>query len=509
MHNHTTIIPMRHMGRSRGADGRFTRVPDRVHVHADYPDFRELCRRAIRPDTRYLVLDLDGTFHRGLNLGVFLGWELSAYEAYGLDYLRRVEGRRGKKMPVLKPGDPVAQLKYTLGGARRWALPGLSYNLQAKKAWHRPAARQALVKKYGLDAIHRILALPRIVMFHHMSRIPQEHVRELARSLWRRYADRQVIFPEDVAWVREQWPEMKIIVSSASPRASLDVVAEMFDVDDVVASEITEHDGYTDAPPVLHRLVAREKPARFARPGDFVQNAHRAKIARLVEQYPDFLDSGVHTVGMTDTNHGEDYVWAEYMKCVVDVNGPDPFPPFVSPESPLEELHSARVLTGAERRRRDEGEEDHVARSRKSPPGPRRVFVADEIRRLCEKELLAVEQEAARVHALLPGMEEALAEVAEKRREVVDLLSRAVDRYNTGDRTARAAAWLDMRRCKDMLDDLRARAAHIQEPAAGAWTRIMLAGERARQRLETAVYQPRTEPEPRAAAARKAAVQEP
>ena len=87
----------------------------------------------------------------------------------------------------------------------------------------------------------------------------------------------------------------------------------------------------------------------MAPPDSFRENALHAKIAAIAEKYPDFLDPWVHTVGITDTKHGEDRCWSEYFSCAADVNSPDPFFPFVSMESKAEEIHSARLNTRDEK----------------------------------------------------------------------------------------------------------------------------------------------------------------
>ena len=75
------------------ADRRI-RPADRFVLHGEPKSFRELCRRAVPRDARYLVLDLDRTIHLGRNMGELLGWEVAAWHAYGRERLAEVDARR-------------------------------------------------------------------------------------------------------------------------------------------------------------------------------------------------------------------------------------------------------------------------------------------------------------------------------------------------------------------------------------------------------------------------------
>ena len=54
--------------------------------HGAPTDARTLLSRVLTPQTRYLVFDLDRTIHLGHNLGELLGWELTAWFAYGAEH---------------------------------------------------------------------------------------------------------------------------------------------------------------------------------------------------------------------------------------------------------------------------------------------------------------------------------------------------------------------------------------------------------------------------------------
>ena len=82
----STVTPRRY--NSSMPSGRATRLVDLVWISREPIAFRALCERAIPPETRLVVLDLDRTLHLGRNMGELLGWEISAYRGYGPSYLR-------------------------------------------------------------------------------------------------------------------------------------------------------------------------------------------------------------------------------------------------------------------------------------------------------------------------------------------------------------------------------------------------------------------------------------
>ncbi len=56
-----------------------SRIVDLVWIARTPMLFRAVCERAIPPEARLVVLDLDRTLHLGRNMGELLGWEISAY----------------------------------------------------------------------------------------------------------------------------------------------------------------------------------------------------------------------------------------------------------------------------------------------------------------------------------------------------------------------------------------------------------------------------------------------
>jgi hypothetical protein len=145
-------------------------------------------------------------------------------------------------------------------------------------------------------------------------------------------------------------------------------------------------------------------------------------------------------VGITDTGYGEDHCWAQHLAQVVDVNSTAPFPPIVESGSPLRSVHSAALLTRAERASRDAGQLRLDPRRRRVP---RHAPV-----RLARGELeAALGGHLHRVDALLGdlgraericGPERELAEQAQ--REVERRVAALVRAYNEGTATERAGA---------------------------------------------------------------------
>ncbi len=333
------------------ADARRTRVVERLVIHGDPIDFRELCRRAVPPQTRYLILDLDRTLHLGRNMGELLGWELCARDAYGAERLAEVEHRRRPGRFFLDWRRPVALLRYLLIGARNWAYPGLFYLFLGKLARRFGVTHRWSFRLLGPEPIAAAQRVPQTALMRHMAGTAAAQLRALARRVWDRHADDQVIEREDLAWLRERCPGIRIVIASASPEPTLAVAAEALGVDDVVCSRVEEHEGQATSPywvPPSRR--GRAAAPRVSPPSRTHINSNRAKIEALQARYPDLADPALVSVGMTDTGYGEDHCWAEHFTRVVDVNSSTPFPPIVPAASPLEEIHSAGVLTRRERR---------------------------------------------------------------------------------------------------------------------------------------------------------------
>ena len=321
----------------QSSDMRFV---DRYVDHGAPLSFRDLCARVLHEEQDYLILDLDKTTHLGRNLGELLAWELCAYEAYGESMtggsLRRWFGGR----LVLDGSQPVKLARYLTAGARRWAWAGIYYLVWGKLASSIPALRRLAYRRFGSEPTTVVQRRPQMVALTHLATADETLLHDLARRVWRRHVSDQVIDREDLDWVRSRSPGIKIILSSASPKAMLDVAVEELGADGATYSS-------------AERI-----------------NSGRAKIARLRETHPRVFDADSKVLAITDTSYGEDHCWTEHFACVVDVNSPTPFSPIVTRASRTGEVHSAILLTCEEQRRRSSGDagyldvrrEDHLPR---------------------------------------------------------------------------------------------------------------------------------------------------
>ncbi|MCA9551177.1 MAG: hypothetical protein KC933_14170 [Myxococcales bacterium] len=317
--------------------------------HGAPTDARTLLSRVLTPQTRYLVFDLDRTIHLGHNLGELLGWELTAWFAYGAEHWAEA----GVHGPVSRfrwdAPTPLALARYLTRGATTWAYPGLHYLLWSRILPH--WTDRGLYRTFGSEPRPEVQLMPTLALLHDLSRLPLETSRTLADAVFERCAPDQVIDREDIAWVQATFPELTVILSSASPQPMVEAAADALGITDYVHTEVEVHAGRLSAPPQWHPLLSSvEQPEWICPPSAFRLNAGHRKIGRLLERYPDFLD--VETVGVSDTTHGEDHPWISYFSRVVDINSPTPFPVLVPEDARLEAVHSAELLT---RREKDEG----------------------------------------------------------------------------------------------------------------------------------------------------------
>ncbi len=382
---------------SRSSNGRYARVVDSITIYGQPIDFRSLCEKVVSPSTRYLVLDLDRTVHFGRNVGELLGWELIAHQAYGGGFWQETQSRRGTARFLFDWHRPWVTARYVLGAARLWAYPGLLYLACVKWGMRSELVQRWIYERFGLDPVEAVQEVPRTALMHQLADIPIATLHELVRAVWKRLACDQVITRADITWLRARCANIKIIISSASPKPVLDVAAEMLGVDDVFFSDVDEHDGYLNAPFLVDRLFLRFRdPRRMAPPSRVTQNAGETKLASIRARYPDFCDPNVETVGMTDTSYGEDHGWAHVFTKVVDVNSPTPFAPIVAVDSPLREIHSAKVLTQGEIQQRKSGDATYLDPRRKCAGiAERRCFSGADLSRMLDKTLCDIETLAA------------------------------------------------------------------------------------------------------------------
>ncbi|MGB5813025.1 MAG: hypothetical protein WBG86_21005 [Polyangiales bacterium] len=315
-------------------NARSTNAPNRlvdllVH-HGEVNSFRDLCARVLTSKTRYLVLDLDRTIHLGRDLGEDLGWELCAYQGYGREHFSRIESRQQSKKFLLDWDHPRKTLRYLAKSARIWAYPGAYYGLWGKASGHLRWLRRRGFRRFAADPARAAQRVPQTTLLKHFETTSDAVLRDLAQHIWDRHRPDQVIDRDDLAWVREQWPQIQVVLSSASPKPTVEVAGEALGVDHVHYSTL-----------------------------EFI-NSGEAKIQRLRELDAGVGDPDVEIVGISDTSRGEDHCWARHFTRVVDINSPTPFPAIVPSDSPLLEVHSATLLSRHERAQRRAGQHGYM-----------------------------------------------------------------------------------------------------------------------------------------------------
>lgn len=452
-----------------------THLPQRVVLHGAPIDFRTLAERAIPRDTEHVVLDLDRTVHLGRNMGELLGWELAAEQAYGEARCAELEPTRPRGRLFLSTRHPLGLARYIAIGLRDWGVPGLTYFFWGKLAATRAALRRRSFLRFGPEPVREVQRIPQTVLLSLLADLPVDTLRRLSRAVWRRHEPEQVITREDISWLRRWCPGVTIILSSASPDAMVAVAADELGVDDHAGST-SGRDGGVVAP--VERL--RGAPRAVAGPSDVVINTGDAKIADLARRHPRALSPGARTVGVTDTGYGEDHAWADHFARVIDVNSDSPFVPIVRAGSPLVEIHSAAVLTRAERAT---GVLD-PRRGHATPGAPRDIGHAELAERLApytaRAEALTREYEQA-ARALDGELDEVRAATAGLR----DELDRAADGYNAASPDARGA-WLDalaaLRRAEVAL---RAELHALERPLSELALALALTREQSRAALAT------------------------
>jgi hypothetical protein len=441
---------------------------DHFVLHGEPVGFRALCEQVLTPRTRYLVLDLDRTVHLGRNIGELLGWELQAWAAYGESFLEGARSRRGPGRFVFDWSRPAAVARYLVGGARAWAYPGTLYLGAVKIGARVPLVRRWSYRRFGVDPVEAVQAIPRTALLHQLAHVPVETLRALVAEIWARCAGDQVISREDIAWLRERFPDMRVVISSASPQPVLEVAARELGVHEVLWWAIEEHDGYLSAPFVLHRLFLLPRaPRRIAPPSGTKPNAGPAKIQRLLERFPDFFDHGVETVGITDTSHGEDHSWAHYFTKVVDINSPAPFSPIVPAGSPVTEIHSAQVMTRSEAERRGRGDRTWLDPRRKGAHlGTTRRLESVDLAAMLAGALEQAESLAKAYERETSALSEAARELETLGADVLAAIERSVLDYNRSTGTERRRALRRLRRQLRERASLQRRLARAQRPAA-------------------------------------------
>jgi hypothetical protein len=435
------------MVRREAMGTRQTRLADRLVIHGEPIDFRELCRRAVPANARYLVLDLDRTTHLARNMGELLGWEVGAYHAYGPEHLAAVEARRVPGRFFLDLRRPLAALRYLAIGARMWAYPGLFYLLFGKIPAAFELGRRWRFRTFGTEPVAAVQRVPQTALLHQLTSIPSAELRSLARRVWDRHGADLVVERDDLAWLRARCPGIRIVIASASPQPTVEVAAEALGVDDVLCSTVDQHDGYFAAPFQLHpSLPGRPAPRRLSGPRETWINSGHAKVDALWARYPDLADPDTVSVGMSDTGYGEDHCWLAHFTHVIDVNSTAPFPPIVTATSPLREIHSAAVLTRAERARRAAGEAGWLDPRRPAAPKQGGIFTARDLRDRLGAIADEVEQLARRLEERAVGLADARARVAARFEDVMHRIEGLVRACNDGASPDRRVALAQLKR---------------------------------------------------------------
>ena len=325
---------------------RPVRVVDEFVLHGEPLGFRALCEQLLTKRTRYLVLDLDRTVFLGVNLGELLGWELCAYQAYGGDdALDRLEPQRSGSRLALDWAHPRAIANYLAAGARLWAYPGSYYLLWGKLAYRLDFLRRRAYQRFIDEPFKKAQRIPQLALMHHLESTPEATLRALARRIWERHADRRVIDRDDIDWLRVHYPKLRVVLTSASPKPTVEAAGQALGIDLL---------GYS----TLSRI-----------------NSGEAKIDLLRSLCPELADPAkaraTEIVGISDTGYGEDHCWASHFTRVADINSDAPFPVVVPADAPLSAVHSATLLTRQERAVREAGDAAYLDPHRKAPPAPR------------------------------------------------------------------------------------------------------------------------------------------
>jgi hypothetical protein len=464
----------RFFGSTPDAKGEHTKVVDQLVIHGGELLPGDLLERVVTKNTKYLVLDMDKTTHLGRNLGELLGWDVIAATCFGDAYLAQIEGSRGASRMHLSLARPIASLRYMLKGLRLWALPGLMYLLFGKIGLHFDSTRYWVFRRFGPEPVPRVQFTPLVVLLHHLAELPLDHLRRLARRLWERYSDDQVFTREDFDLLRKRHPQLKIIISSASPQPMLEIAKERLGADDAIYSAIEERDGYLSSPHILKRsFFLPGQPRRIAPPGSLHHNAGQSKMLRLLQRYPDFCDLDVETVGISDTSYGEDHSWANYFTRVVDVNSSDPFPPILTAHSPLKQIHSAKVLSRSERELKESGTAASHLDPRRTPGAYKNAIVSGErLRALVADQRRALERLSRSYSLTIRKIDAQRRLLQSKRASLMAEIDLAVEDYNHASRKAKSSAIQRLRSYQRKDSALGRELATLQRPLSRLGHRI-------------------------------------
>jgi hypothetical protein len=466
---------------------RQARIVDRLVIHGAPVTFRELAARAIPEDARYLVLDLDRTVHLGRNIGELVGWELCARVAYGEEHLVRTESSHTPGRVRLDPGRPLATARYLAFGLRRWTYPGLFYLLWGKLASVSGRHRRQVFRRFGPDAVREVQSVPQTALLQQLATLPREMVHSLTRAVWKRFAGDMIFDRSDLEWLRGRCPRLQIVLSSASPTPVLEIAAAELGVDAFVGTDVDVSDDGRLSTPLSPRgagLMVPGEPRRLCPPSRTRVNASYTKIERLLERFPDLLDEGVTTVGVSDNGYGEDGCFAEFFTRVIDVNSTQPYPPVVTVCSPVREVHSAAVLTRAEKEAAAGGVPWLDPRRPRVPTGSAREIERDVLEKLLSPILDALEHQARRYGDAAASMASSRDRASDDIAALHVRIDEVVDRYNRAEGFSRRVAFRHVRLLGQAFDRAQAAIRELERPLSEAAYEIAALLEGSRSRLD-------------------------
>lgn len=306
---------------------------------AAYPAIRD----QLTADTRYVVFDLDGTVFRNINIGERLGWEIIATLSYGDEVLRQYDRKRTDSRFLFCPRFPFRTLRYLFLGAKLWAYPGLFYLIFGKILGRLPFAQTWLRKKFGPHPITKIQDVTRIALWHHMSQLPLSSLEVMVERLWHRFSKEQVITGSLIEALRQEFPKIRFLLSSASPQPVLDLARKKLRADAAFGSVIPSHLGFVASPYDVRWLYGCSLPRLIAEPSSIWMNCSGNKIRLIQHIFPDFADPLVEKVGVTDNKHHEDENWVDHFNKLIQINSPDGFQRLPKKDSPLREVFQAEL----------------------------------------------------------------------------------------------------------------------------------------------------------------------
>lgn len=430
-------------------------------LHGEPLAFSELCDRVVPTHTDYLVLDVDHTTHLNRNLGELLGWELVAQRAYGEPLLTKINAKRGTGRWLLLKDKPLETLRYLTRAAQDWALPGLFYLVWGKWLAQAKSTRPLAYLHFGQEPRAAIQRIPQQELMSQLATLPLVSLREMSDRIWMRHDPDQVVTRRALQKLRARCPNLRIILSSASPQPVLESAAKHLGADHIFYSTVEERDGYLSCPSSQLETSSRKLPRRISPSDQENINARENKITALKSAFPDIFEPGTVSVGITDTGYGEDHCWANHFDVVVDINSTDPFAPIIKSESPCREIHSAQVLSQGEIRERQRGRRQFLDSRRKGRSHESsRLFHSHELgeqlgEHLCKANALIQKQQLREV-ALAPRLTHARS----KLRVGLKQLDRVVTEFNAAVPAERRRVFRALKRERRSAKRLSSKFAH-------------------------------------------------